>query len=824
MIYRVILTLLLSSATLVAQSELSLLQASNGSNPSEYQRLFQERLHGEQDLIEKESKLNDIEPTENIFETIKLSSLEEFYNRENKNTEKTHPQIYSQSFDTEEEEIEYIEKLKEETALIEQLGYPQIPEKPTINQKEVLQYGYDLFNEYSFSEETFLNTIGPDYIIGPGDEFTVNIFGKIEESISAEVESSGDIYLPKIGQTPLAGLSYKEAQESIKKAYLKDFVNISVTVTLSKLRTIKVFILGNVTHPGSYNIPAQSSIFKALFHAKGPTKLGSMRSIKLIGDNKNTKQVDLYNYFLNPHHNEHLSLRNNDTIFVPAITTTAKVYGAVKRPAIYEIRSATNLYQLITYYGGGVLPSAHINLIKITRVSEQNAIETLDFNFKNMSDFKTKAQSITIRDGDSVFISEINQRKKDHITVYGAVSLPGDYELEDNMTVFDAIQKANGLLPQADSKIAIYRYNEGKLYDLEFISIDDSKTVPIYAWDSIYVQSFLEASLQKRVTISGAIKNPGEYILLESMKLNEIIELSKLTSSASLAEGEIFRISEDKEEIMTFNVKSILKNPNTSANILLKENDVVIIKEQKDLIEKRKVRITGEVHYPGFYFIQKNERLSDIIARAGGFTDQAFFEGARFTRKESKENEIKSERSILEREQKRIIYDQRRLSSLTKDNQDLYNQALFFLESKIEENTGRIIIDLKDLPSFTSSKDDIVVENGDTLHVPAKSDSILIVGGVLYPTSVLYTDNKSPDFYIKSAGGLTEFATTKITYVFKANGTIDMNPKTIDPGDTIYVPENIKTSKIEWYAKISQTFFNTITSVASLVYLISTIQ
>ena len=699
----------------------------------------------------------------------------------------------------------------------------QKKDKPSknIELEPIKQFGYDLFQENH--PETIQSGIIPvsnDYILGPGDHLQIRIWGKFDQVIETDVDSQGNIFLPKIGLIPVAGVRFGSLNGLIKKALETVYVNIELSVALTNLRTIKIFILGYVKHPGAYDVSSLSSLFTSLYSAGGPTKKGSLRNIQLKRHGRTYKTIDLYSYLLNGDNSEDPTLKPFDTIFVPAIGDVIKIEGQVKQPAIYEIKPHTSLYEVITQLAGGFGTHSYQKKIHIERISDNEEKMFFDITTNSATDTKRALRKLSVANGDVITIESISDTIKNSLQIEGNVTRKGDFAYKPGMTLSNLLDLCGGLKPGFSSKIQIFRYISDDQRKLILVDINDPKNLnfPLQAKDIINVQSLSEEKGKEKIVVNGAVKNPGEYFLLKDMKISDILSLAQLENFADLRIIEVYRKNKDrKDEVLQFSLETILTNTDSTQNIALQDQDQISIRISSKLVKIKKVTLSGEFKYPGVYLALENEPLSNIIRRAGGYTEKAFLKGARFHRASIAQHESEGNKLILDAEKKRLIYDQNRNDSLNKDNSQIYNASIAFLQDKIDDSNGRLIIDL-DPENFVKGKSDIVLEDGDSLFIPETPNSVQIVGGVELPTSVIFQDGSSPAYYIQHAGGLSAYAESHKYLVFKADGSVVSNAKKIERGDTIYVPEKIKI-KTNWLQATNlavQTLFGVIASLKLL--------
>ena len=353
--------------------------------------------------------------------------------------------------------------------------------------------------------------MGPDYVVGPGDTLVVYVWGKlVQETFTLTVDRDGKISLPKAGTLFLWGLKFSEAEIIIKQALSNNYANFSINVTLGKIRTIRTFVLGEVYKPGSYTISSLSTVFQALFEAGGPTKVGSLRKIKLIRDNKTISTIDLYDFLLSGEKAKDLRLQSGDTVFVPAIGSVVAIRGSVKRPRVYELLGETRISEVIRM-AGGLTPSVYLKRLQMERIVNNEKKSVIDFELAN-PDVLKDGKDIKINDGDMISIFPINKTRRGYVSISGNVSMPGEYELTPELKVRELLKKAGGTLagtylPRGE----ISRYVDEKTkeiipFDMEkLLKGGTAENYPLKEWDQVIVYSLFNVIPVQSVAIPPAV-------------------------------------------------------------------------------------------------------------------------------------------------------------------------------------------------------------------------------------------------------------------------------------------------------------------------------
>ncbi|RAP31935.1 hypothetical protein DID77_04890, partial [Candidatus Marinamargulisbacteria bacterium SCGC AG-439-L15] len=670
------------------------------------------------------------------------------------------------------------------------------------------QFGYDVFESNQSISFSVLDTpVGPDYMLGPGDRLVINVWGKVQQSVEAVLNKNGAIYWPELGYIYLSGVKFGNVTKIIKKKLGQKYVNFDVSVAMKQIRNIRVYVLGDVMRPGSYEITSLGTVFHALYASGGPKKNGTLRKVQLIRGKNKRYTIDLYKYLVYGDRTQDFSLRPNDTIFIPSIGGVAKIDGAVIRPAIYELSKKTTLYDLIQL-AGGLTAKSYGGRIRITRVRTGLREQVYDLKFDSIETLLKKSKAYEVRNGDDVMIFPITKRLHHFVKLQGNVQREGEYGFWEGMTVSDLVKQGEGVLEETYlKKVDVYRFiakNKREMISVDFSSLE-GRSFPLQERDVVRVFSKDEVLGQGYVVLDGEVEEPGTYRLMKNMKISDLIFMAKLKTFAEKENVEVFRKTESNQQfIYKINLKKIIENPSSTQNIYLQDKDRIFIRENSLYIKKRYITLKGEVRFPGTYVARAGERLASIIDRAGGFTTDAFIGGAIFSRESIKQQELVGQTKILNDEKKRLIYDKKHLSTMSQDavvaNQvvmESREKALDDLKKRLGRSNGRIVLSLRNGSLFKSSKSNIQVENGDVLEIPQIPESVQLIGGVENPTSILFVPNKKAHYYIKQVGGFTDYANKKRILIFKPNGLVRTNNPVIQRGDTIYIPEKIRID-VNW--------------------------
>ena len=667
--------------------------------------------------------------------------------------------------------------------------------------------------EFSFKStaQTTVIPISPDYVLGPGDTIIINIWGSVQESFPVEVDREGKIMLPKAGPLYVWGLKIKDAEGRIKERLDKYYTNFYMDLSMGKLRDIQIYVMGEVKKPGSYKVSSQASIFQALYAAEGPAKLGSLRKIKLIHADGKEEVVDLYPFLLQGKLVRPSRVQSGDTIFVPAIGDVVAIAGNVKRPGIYETNSEIPLQDLLSF-AGGVTPTGDLQRIEVERIENNKRRVMLDIELKREDMGNFSLEDINMQNGDIVIVSPIVRLKHNFVSILGNVERPGDYALTKDMSVGDLLKRAKDFLPGTYlSRAEIARVTTDRTRQIIPIDIDNmilgekNENILLEEWDILLVYSESQVRPPSFIEIDGAINRPGKYELTPNMKISDLIFKSGGIKPDEVIRGaELFHIMPGEQpvvrEIKISQVSDI--DVVIDKDIILRAGDALFVKSEPRLTERRIAAIKGEVMYPGTYSVREGEKLSALIERAGGFTNEAFLKGAVFTRKSIREAQEKMRKRFVENENRTILEEQQSIlmrkgadlqASQVTESLRMRREMLDYIQSANIE--GRMVIKLMPMEELKDTKYDILLEDGDAIIIPQIPSAISVIGSVNNPTSVRFEEAKGVEYYIRKTGGLTKHADKAGIYVIKANGEalnkFSMSRR-IEMGDTVVVPQEFK--------------------------------
>ena len=684
-------------------------------------------------------------------------------------------------------------------------------------------FGRDIFNNSNLTFEPSLNIATPvNYRLGPGDQLVIEVWGASQANITQKVTPDGYITIPDVGPIQVNGLTVQAASNKIRAKLSKIYSGMGTTnvdlstdvkVSLGQIRTIQVNIMGEVAQPGTYALSSFSTVFHALYKAGGISQLGSLRNIKVVRGGRTVATVDVYDYILHGRSHSDIRLQEGDVILASPYDALVLVKGKIKRPMYYEMKRTESIRTLIDY-AGGFTNDAYTSAVTVERNDEkERTICSVDD--MNYGVFKVK-------DGDVVSVGAILDRYNNRIEIKGAVYRPGFYELgKEISTVRDLITKADGLLEDAfTNRAVLHRENLDKT--LEIISVNvkgvldgTEPDITLQRNDVLFIPSKYDLEAKGTIEISGEVYSPGIFPYAENTKLEDLIIMAGgLTESASKVRVDIARRLNDpnstkkqKEisKMFSFAVKDgfvVEGDP----GFILEPYDQVFVRRSPGYTPKVNVSITGEVEFEGSYALnERNERLSDLIARAGGLTGFAYLKGARL------ERQLKEEEYLQAKEL---------LTMVASNNQISGNDSIII---PAVSRTYTVAIDLEKIMSNPHSSLDPVLQDGDAVIIPQLMTTVQVTGSVRKPNAVVYNPDMKLKDYISEAGGYAERARKSGTFILYPNGHIkelgrNASAKEIVGGAKIIVPQK---GKSQW--NLGTTLSTISTSVSMLAVIASLI-
>jgi protein involved in polysaccharide export with SLBB domain len=656
-------------------------------------------------------------------------------------------------------------------------------------------FGAEIFNNGVIRFEPNVKVTPPaNYVIGPDDEITIQIYGYQETKFNLTVSPEGDINVPNAGVVYVAGLTLAQANAKIKsKLAVSGYSNLNtgltkLKVSIGKIRTIKVTILGEVKAPGTYTLSSLSTVFNALYLSGGPNDIGSMRLIEVVRNGKVIEKLDMYDFLVKGDQRSNIYLQDQDVIRIPTYKKRISFLGEVKREGLYEVVDGESLSTLLTY-AGGFTDSAYTASVKVFTTSD-SAKRIVDVAQTQLAQyFPGRAEQVVVR--------KLIDRYTNMITIGGAVFLPGDYELTPGMTVKQLMEKAQGLKEdaykgrglihrlKADLSKEIVAFSPAKIMDNEDADVVLQKN------DKVEILANTDLKEQPKVIVSGEVRTPGEYVFSANMTVKDLVFLANgFTDAAAPQKIEVARrVKKDKYELGDVKLADVIEVTSVEdlivkgGEIKLQPWDLVEIRRSPGYIPQQRITVNGEVAYSGTYVIQsKVERISDLIKRAGGLTPQAYSEGVYLTRLNKK--------SITDK------VNQQKIQKIQRSAKNTSTTTDSLINVEVQRESDQIAINLQKVLTNPGSNDDLVLEEGDVLTVLKEKKEVSISGEVLFPTQVVFEEGKHLNFYLSRSGGTTPKAVKRRIYVLKPNGTAVKTGKflffrnypTVTPGSQIIVP------------------------------------
>jgi protein involved in polysaccharide export with SLBB domain len=670
--------------------------------------------------------------------------------------------------------------------------------------------------------------VGPDYVIAPGDETRISVWGSVEGTWSAVVDRDGNISLPKVGTLGVTGLNFQQLRELLFREVSKYYKDFEMSVTMGQLRTMTVYVVGNDRAPGAYSVPSLSTIINVLMMAGGPSKTGTMRDIQVKRNGETIARLDLYDFLISGDKSKDQRLLPEDVIFVPPIGPIVGVAGNVDRPAIYELKGKTLLSEAIKL-AGGVTAAAYLQRVQVERVFQRQTKIIVDVN---LDKFKGKLD-IPLQDGDIVKVFPIVPLVTNKVVLQGNVRRPGEYEWKAGMRAKDLLPSVQSLLPETFLNYALITrlvppdyHQEYRSFDLEAVLIrnDSENNILLDPYDIITVYNKWDVIQREKVRITGAVNKPGEFEFRPNMKLSDLLKLGGgFRKFAYTSKAELTRVTPmdtgPLTELISVNAEEALAG-NPEHDVVLQENDYLFVRAVPDWHLYQKVTLTGEVKFPGDYALKKAERLSSLFDRAGGFTDKAYTRGAVLTRLSVKDNQQKQLNDMvakLERELLAISSADVAGSADANDAQILVTETkqkqVFLSSLKQIQATGRMVVNVEEARRLRNSALDIEMEDGDVLNIPLNPQTIQVIGAVNSQANFVYEPTKDYAYYVDRAGGFSRTADKGELYIVKVDGSTirpggglfwntsahqweSGSQRLIEPGDTIVVPEQLE--RIAW--------------------------
>jgi len=696
-------------------------------------------------------------------------------------------------------------------------AYTSTKARVTVSEKTKKIFGYQLFNSQNLSFEPAVNIpIPQSYILGINDQLTINVWGASQTKYLLIIDKNGAITIPDVGPVYLAGLSFEKGQSLIRNRLMAiysgmagEFPNTWAEVSLGAVRSMKINVIGEINAPGTYTLPSTASAFNALYLSGGPNENGSFREIRLIRDGVTFKTIDVYDFLINADPTANVQLREQDILFVPNYKTRVEIAGEIKRKGIFEIKNSETMSDLIRF-AGGFGDKAYTHALTVIRSNDRErevrSVTDADFG------------KFVLQNGDSIRADSILNRFSNRVAIKGSVFHPGNYELTPGMKLSDLIKKADGLREDAFmnrgliSRIKEDNSPENISFDLKEV-MQGGNDIILRKEDKVLINSIFKMREKRIVNIVGEVMKPDSMEYQENMTLGDLIfkaggfreeaDISVVEVSRRLNYEEASKVTDKMNNIFQFALTRDLKLSQTDAAFKLMPFDEVYVRRAPGYRNQGTIQITGEVIYAGTYAISdKNEKISQIIKRAGGLIPGAFISGATLTRTYNlSEAEIEKKKQLMKRD-------------------TTLRDSLVSLK-----NTYPVGIELEKILANPGSSIDLLLQPGDVINVPRQLQTVKVSGNVMNPLALTYEKRIKLRRYIDRAGGYDDRAKKSRTYVIYANGTtastrgfIFRKVPRITPGAEIIVPKKPEKADntMKWIS-IASALASVATAVATLV-------
>lgn len=667
-------------------------------------------------------------------------------------------------------------------------------------------YGRNIFRKKNLSFEPAMNIATPaDYVLGPGDQLVVDIYGSSQQSTTHTITPDGTVTLEKAGPVSVAGLTVQQANARMRAAIGGYYEDSNLRVTVGQTRTIVVNVFGEVATPGTYKLSAFATVFNALYLAGGTSDIGTLRDIRVLRNGKVISHVDVYDYIQHGNLTGNILLKDNDVIMVDPYDNLVSLQGKVKRPMMYELKSSETVSDLLAF-AGGFTGDAYREKVRVERRSHEgltvHTVEAADFG------------QFHLADADTIFVEDIIERYKNMAEVEGAVFRPGRYTIGTQVySVRTLVNQAGGLLERAfTSRAVLKRMQPDRTYkdisiDIAGILEGRASDIMLDNEDHLYIGSIEQLLEEQKVEIVGEVFMPGLYPYAHNTTVEDLItQAGGLRESASLVNVEIARrIMNGKDQDDPDQIARIYQYALTDGltfgsetPFYLEPHDIVTIHPDPAYFRQMRVSLTGEVSYRGVYVLtEKAERLSSLINRAGGLTNKAYAAGATLTRRLDQDDDARIKQIEL-LAKKGGIKD----STLMSDKEETY----------------LVGIDLEEAIKHPGSMADIVLQEGDVINIPQINNTVKISGEVLRSNTVSFSDGKNYKYYIDQAGGYTKRARKHRAYVVYANGQVSRASRAdIKPGCEIIVPSKPDKDETAQTTSMWISMTSTLATVAAVL-------
>jgi protein involved in polysaccharide export with SLBB domain len=673
--------------------------------------------------------------------------------------------------------------------------------------------------------------IGPDYVLGSGDKLAIDLWGGVAQTIVRTVDRDGRILLPEAGAIQVAGLTLGRAQELIEAALKQQFRDAQVSVTVSGLRTVRVYIVGDVQRPGGYDISSLATPLSALYAAGGPTAVGSLRTLHHFRGQQLVEDVDLYDFLLHGIRNGSARFESGDTLLVPPAGPQVAVSGAVKRQAIYELNSGQATLAEVIADAGGFTAAASLNHIGIERIDasgERVTVTPLGTDNQSPQAEHDVIASFAVKDGDRIRVEPILPYSQRAVYLAGHVVRPGRRAFTDGMRLSDVLHSYQDMLPEPAAHAEVVRLVPPDLHaeTIDFNVPDvliGNANLDLKPFDTIRIFGRYQVD-SPTVTILGEVLRPGAFPMSNGMTAAQLVRMAggfkrdALVENADLTSYVVKGGNQIAQSLSTVQIGAAVAGTDPNADVALKPGDILTIHQITNWADiGESVMISGQVRFPGSYGFQDGERLSSVLRRAGGMLPTAYPTGAVLVRSRVRDLEQSSRDELIRQIETNSAAA--RLSpgisgagggvQLIKEQQD---QVIADLKS--HPPTGRMVIHISsDIDSWANTPADIELRRDDQLTIPKQPGFVLVTGQVYNVTALTFTPGKSAEWYLGRAGGVNTTANRKEIFIIRANGSVigrhsggfgnSVLATSLNPGDVVVVPQKIIGGSLFWRSLLS---------------------
>jgi len=657
-------------------------------------------------------------------------------------------------------------------------------------------FGSELFTTNSLVFEPNLHIPAPaGYILGPDDEIVVSVYGYSEKKYNLTVNETGEIYIRNVGPIYVSGLSIEQATDKIKSKLASTIYTAinsgktKVQVTLGKIKSIRVTVIGQAKKPGTYTVSSLTTLYNILYLCGGPTAMGSYRDIEVIRGNQPKRTADLYDFLVNGNQKDNILLQEGDVIRIPYYKNRVILSGNIKRPGKFEMLDNETFNDLLNF-SGGFTDNAYRGAVTVVRQTDTEK-KIIDVNANEYDSFKTNGS-------DSFIVRKLQDEFGNRIIISGSVLRPGSYQLTPELTVNSLIEKAGGLKRDAYTRrISIFRYLKNKMPTMMSVDLDSSGKSDVFLVkdDSVAVHSIFEFQDSNYVSIEGNVRKPGNIPWRENLTLRDVLlatggisefgDSSTIEVSRRIKNANVDKANHTESKIFNLNLTAQTKGE----DVILQPYDLIIVKALPGYSAQRTVLVLGEVKSPGRYGLQRSgDRISDVLKRVGGFKASA--DSSSITIRRS----IKSNLTVAEREK---LFQ--RILNINPDSLSLHPR----LKDELYKSYDLISVDLTRALSNPNNSENLVLEDGDVLTIDRSSNLVKISGEVYYPTIIPYKDNKNLKYYINQAGNFTQYARKTGALVIHPDGKaatvkhflwFKFYPS-VTARSEIFVPQKVKTNR-----------------------------